>query len=415
MKRYEIALIGINGFGSVHMRAAEKLQSEGRVDIKAICETNQAMCLEKIAELKENGVNYYRDYMEMLEKEKNLDFVVVSTPIHLHREMAVNVMERGVNVLLEKPPAVTIQDIDAIISASEKTGKLCAVDFMLTADLGFLDLKKRISEGQLGKITSIRGKGLWKRLDSYYERTPWAGKLVYGNRYVLDGTVNNPFAHLLNNMLFLADSAEEFKIKAVTAELYHAHPIEAEDTSCIRVEGYSGLELLYYATLCQSIDETPVIRVEGTNGFAEWNYNSELVINSGGHAEKMCFGGEDYFDKITRIYDNLIRTISGMSDKLLCSIYNTRNFVLASNGAFESSGDIHAVPSEYISRYMEDGSTATDLQNISNIIDNAFTKGKLYSEAGVPWAVGGNRIIMDGYKKFGMFLQQQSNSVAVVS
>lgn len=68
-------------------------------------------------------------------------------------------------MLLEKPPAVTIQDIDEIISAAEETGRLCAVNFLLTSSKSFLDLKNRVKEGRLGKIRKIAGAGLWKRLD----------------------------------------------------------------------------------------------------------------------------------------------------------------------------------------------------------------------------------------------------------
>lgn len=401
MKKIKIVLIGISGFGTVHLRAIERLQE--KLSLKAICETNQEACKDKILKIKENGTKCYTNYLEMLAEEKDIDFVVVSTPIHLHKDMSVNIMKSGMNVLLEKPPAVTIQDIDSIIEASAKTGKLCAVDFPHAVNLGFLELMKRISDGQLGKIKAIKGKGLWKRLDSYYERTPWAGKLVYNNHYVLDGTINNPLAHLLNNMLLLAATAEDFKIRNVKAELYHAHAIDAEDTSCVRIIGESGLELLFYATLCQTNEETPMIRVEGTKGFAEWNYDSELLIHTGAGEVRNRYGNEEYFDEICRIYDNLCDTIEGKAEKLHCSIFDTRHFVLASNGAFESSGVIHGISAEHISRHKDGDSISTDLIGIDRIIADAFNQGKLYSELNVPWAVEGKLVRMDEYREFNMF------------
>ena len=404
MKKCNMALIGINGFGETHLNVAKRLQAEGKVVLKAVCEANYAGNSKKLELLKEEGVNCYSDYKDMLDKEKELDFTVIATPIHLHREMAVTIMNKGLNVLMEKPPAVTIQDLDDIIAASEKTGKYCAVDFQQTTDYGFIELTRRVSEGRLGKIISIRGKGLWKRVDSYYERTPWAGKLVFNNRYVLDGTINNPLAHLLNNMFFLAKAAEDFRISAVTAELYHGHSIEAEDTSCIRIEGESGLELLYYATLCDKKESTPSILVEGMAGHAAWNYDGELEWVENGRLSSEKFGNGGSMDKMSRIYESLCRCISGEEEKLICSVADTRNFVLASNGAFESSAGVRAIPSKYILRYEDEDSVATEIAGIGNDIERAFSEKKLYAETGIEWAIKGKKVPMDGYKEFKMFI-----------
>lgn len=404
MRKCNVALIGVNGFGAAHLTVCERLSREGMIDLRAVCETNRENMTDRISALKGAGVNCYENYMELVENERELDFAVVSTPIHLHRDMAADLMENGLNVLVEKPPAVTIQAVDSMIAVSESTGKLCAVDFMMTADRSFNRLLEKVSSGQLGEIKSIKGMGLWKRLDDYYSRTPWAGRLVYDNKYVLDGTVNNPLAHLLNNMLFLAASAENFQLAEVTAELYHAHRIEAEDTSCIRIKSASGLELLYYATLCGADEVCPFIRVEGTEGFARWNYNNELVFNVKGQTKCETYGEDGLYERITAIYRNLCRTIRGEESRLVCGISDTRDFVLASNGAFESSGRIHGIQAPYISRYEEEGSFATEIKDIKGILENSFESAGLYSEAGVPWAVGGKTVPMEGYKKFKMFM-----------
>lgn len=400
MKTCNIALIGINGFGEIHLDAAKHLEETGMISIKAICESNYDACSSKIEELKGKGVQCYRDYKELIRNEKALDFVIVATPIHLHRSMAVDIMEGGFNVLLEKPPAVTIQDIDAIIDSSARTGKLCSVNFMMTSGKAFLKLRDMVLNGQLGEIKTITGKGLWKRLDNYYERTPWAGKLVFNERYVLDGTINNPLAHLLNNMLLLANAAKPFLIKAVTAELYHAHSIDGEDTSCIRIETDSEIELLYYATLCSKESSMPDIIVEGTKGRAFWNYGNELEIVREGYSSRTKYDEENVFE---RMYGNLCAVISGEEKQLFCSIADTRNFVLASNGAFESSGKMHAISSEYIARYQEEGSIATYVEDINGIIEQSQNEKKLFSEINVKWAFKGERFMMEGYTEFNMF------------
>jgi predicted dehydrogenase/dienelactone hydrolase len=401
MRAGRIAIIGINGFGGTHVGAALRLGQAGEFVLQAVCESNFEASREKIEELTAAGVVCYRDYRDLLKNESGLDFVIVSTPIHLHRAMAVDILESGNNVLLEKPPAVTIQDVDSIVDATVRTGKTCAVDFMMTSGRAFLELKERIGRGELGAIRTITGKGLWKRLDSYYERAAWAGKLICNREYVLDGTLNNPLSHVLNNMLMLADAAVPLQIDTVTAELYHGHEIEAEDTSCVRVAAASGIELLFFATLCSpDEEETPEIVVEGTLGTAKWSYNNSLEIAAGGQTYQVSYGKEDTFG---RMYSNLYRVITGAEEKLHCSIADTRNFVLATNGAFESSGKPHGIAGCYLKKYAEDGSQATEIRDISAIIDRAYREKKLFSEINIPWAAAGKPVCMADYKQFRLF------------
>lgn len=401
MRTGRIAVIGINGFGGTHLGAARRLQEAGLFTIQAVCESNFEASREKIEALGKEGIRCYRDYKELLNCEKSLDFVVVATPIHLHRAMAVDIMESGANVLLEKPPAVTAQDVDAIIDASRRTGKACAVNFMMTSGRAFLELKDRIAGGELGKLRTIAGKGLWKRLDSYYQRTPWAGKLTYGGQYVLDGTINNPLAHVLNNMLLLAGAGGPQQIGSVMAELYHGHNIEAEDTSCVRIETVSGIELLFYATLCSPTEEEPPeIFVEGSDGTAKWSYDNGLEVVRNGQVYRANYGEEDPF---AQMYGNLFRVIAGEEKRLHCGIEDTRNFVLASNGAFESSGGTHAVPGRYLKKTDEDGSVATEIEGIGDVIRRAAREHKLFSEMDIPWAAAGKPFAMDGYREFKQF------------
>jgi len=139
LKIAKVGLIGISGFGSIHLRSIEQLQGK-MVDLRAIVATNYEKNKEVIDRLTSLGVKYYQDYRLMLENHKELDFVAISTPIHLHAPMAIDAMERGFNVLLEKPPAVTIQDIDAIIETRRKTNKVCSVNFQNTSGKAFRKL-----------------------------------------------------------------------------------------------------------------------------------------------------------------------------------------------------------------------------------------------------------------------------------
>jgi predicted dehydrogenase len=397
----KIGLIGISGFGSIHLRSISFLEGE-KVKLKAIAEVNYEKNKDIIDKLSLNGVKYYKDYRQMLNEMKDLDFVVISTPIHLHAQMAMDAIKQGFNVLLEKPPAVTIQDINAIIEVKRKYNKVCAVDFQNTAGTAFRKLIEYIKLGKLGKIKTIIGVGCWKRDDSYYQRNNWAGKLILNNNYVLDGSINNSLAHLLNNELILVEVSERGggEPKKVISELYHGHRIESEDTACVKVETIKGIEVYYYSTLCNMQEEIPYIIIEAEKANVYWNYDNKLLIKYFDASEESYDGSRE--DLFVKIYENMIEHLFE-GKELYCPLEITRNFVLASNGAFESSKEIFDIPDEFIEVNVEDGKKFTYIKNIREIINYASKNKKLFSEMNVNWGIKTNTFKLDKYNKFGLF------------
>ncbi|SNX54649.1 Gfo/Idh/MocA family oxidoreductase [Thermoanaerobacterium sp. RBIITD] len=396
-----IGLIGISGFGSIHLRSINFLEGK-KVNLKAITEVNYEKNKDIINKLSLNGVKYFKDYRQMLNDMKNLDFVVISTPIHFHAQMAIDAIKEGFNVLLEKPPAVTIQDINAIIEAKRNYNKICAVDFQNTSGTAFRKLIEYIKSGKLGKIKTIIGVGCWKRDDSYYQRNNWAGKLVINNNYVLDGSINNPLAHLLNNELIIAESSEKGggEPKEVISELYHGHKIEGEDTACVKIVTTKGIEVYYYSTLCNKREELPYIIVEAEKANVYWNYDNKFRIKYFDGNEEVYDGGKE--DLFVKIYENMIEHLF-KGKELYCPVEITRNFVLASNGAFESSKEIFDIPDEFIEVNIEDGKKFTYIKNIREIIEYASENKKLFSEMNVNWGRKTEKVNMKNYEKFDLF------------
>ena len=208
---------------------------------------------EALSLLQEKGVPIHGDYETMLQEVEGVDVIALPTPIHSHAPMTIQALDRGFHVLVEKPPAATVQEVDAMIDARDRAGKLCAVGFQLITGTGIQKLKKMVCSGEFGDIVEVVACGKWKRQKSYYERQPWAGQLKCDGRYVLDGPLNNPLAHILNNELYVA-SAEDGKLARpleVTAELYRGHDfIKSENTSCLRASLDNGAKVYFFVTLC---------------------------------------------------------------------------------------------------------------------------------------------------------------------
>ena len=123
----------------------------------------------------------------------------------------------------------------------------------------------------------------WLRTDSYFNRAGWAGRLKVNGSWVLDGTINNPLAHMLANQLYFA-SSEPGKMAepaTVQAELYCGHDIQSEDTSSVRIITTDDVEIIFNATLCSDNEVGPIITTQcekATIEYADFN-KAQITYN----------------------------------------------------------------------------------------------------------------------------------------
>lgn len=399
MKICRAALIGIGGFGVEHVKMMQKLAGEGRLQVVAFTEPNVDAHQESYGKLVALGAIHYTDYVQMLTLHPDIDFVAIATPIATHKPMCIQAMRMGFHVLVEKPPAITIQDLDEMIAVQRETGRLCQVNFQNTSGQAFRTLLERLGSGALGQVEHVVGVGMWKRSRAYYNRTRWAGKLVSDGQYVLDGTFNNPFAHLLHNCLLAAgvEGAPGLHPQSVQAELYHVNDIEGDDVSCIRAVMANGADVHFYAMLCSEGSGEPFITVNGTQGKAYWDYENKLTIHTRDGEEELAFGPVDL---IRNMYVNLIEAIESPEKPLFSPLEACRSFVLVSNGTYESARAVHAIPRQFVTERQAGESTVRLLPGLSEKMREVAARRKLYSEYPFPWAMSSRPFPMAGYSRF---------------
>lgn len=98
----------------------------------------------------------FGSYEEMLASQQ-VDAVYVSLPNHLHAEWTIRALRAGKHVLCEKPLALTVDEVDAIIAASQETGKFAMEALMYRHHPQSLMIEKWIEEGRIGTLQSVRG------------------------------------------------------------------------------------------------------------------------------------------------------------------------------------------------------------------------------------------------------------------
>ena len=412
MEPVKLTIVGIGGYGRSYVAAAKRVQEEGLAVLHSVVIRNRPKYAKEVEEYEQRGVPIRSSFEEMLELDAgDLDLITIPTGIDMHRAMLIPAVEAGRDVILEKPPAATIQDMDAMIEALERTGRWCQVGFQNQSKVTVRELKRRICDGKLGKITSVAVKGKWRRKDSYYSRNPWAGLLKKHDQYILDGTINNPLAHYLMNGLYFASDEWQTVAEPVTvrAELYKGHRIHSEDTSAVEVTCANGVTVHFFATLCAAEQSQPEIEIVGEKGKAHWPAAGEVRIAYGdGSSEVIEEPGENARDEVFR---NAIRYLRGEDEELNCPLQMTRPHTLSVNGAFESSGGTHKIPDDMLKRYTdpddpEDTDVCTEIPEIEDVIDRAFAERKLYSDLGVPWAVPTRPFSVESYTRFEMADQE---------
>jgi predicted dehydrogenase len=129
MERLKIGMVGIGGFGKVLLKYIRKLQEEERLELAAVCDIHPEEFPHALAGHAPGAIRTYYDYDSFLNNERQLDAIIIATPIPLHVEMGIKAMEADNNVMLEKPPALTLQDIDRMIDVRKRTGKVFAIGF----------------------------------------------------------------------------------------------------------------------------------------------------------------------------------------------------------------------------------------------------------------------------------------------
>lgn len=103
------------------------------------------------------------------------------------------------------------------------------------------------------------------------------------------------------------------------------------------------------------------------------------------------------------MYDNVIDVIKGKAESVSCTLETARNFVLASNLAFESSKLTHKIDDKFIGNVINlDGTQSIYIKDINELIHKAVKDKKLFSECGVSWGVSTSPFYSDNYKTFSL-------------
>lgn len=278
LPRRRLALIGVSGYGRIHLDLAREWRDRGLAEIVAAVVINPDEERYAVAELAAHGTRIHADWEEMLRAHAGaIDLCLIPTGIHLHARMTVAALRAGANVLVEKPLAGSRAETDAIRAAERASGRFVAVGFQDCYDPSTAWLRAGLAAGRIGRVRAVRFLGIWPRPRAYFGRNRWAGRLAFDGVPVLDSPLNNACGHFVLLGLWLGGATEEGSFALDSVELLRAHAIESFDTAVVRLTAPGGVRLWFGASHACHGRHEPEIVVEGEAGRVVWRYESDIV------------------------------------------------------------------------------------------------------------------------------------------
>ena len=154
-RKLRIGIIGTGGISGSHIKA---YLNQPDVELVAGCDLIPGKAEKKFSEFGVEGAKYFTDYKEMIDTVP-MDAVSVCTYNRTHAECTIYALEHGLNVLLEKPMTVTLDEAVAIRKAEKKSGKIVSVGFQPRFDANMQMIKKIVKSGELGRVYYVQTGG----------------------------------------------------------------------------------------------------------------------------------------------------------------------------------------------------------------------------------------------------------------
>ena len=223
------SLIGCGRISPNHIKAA----LNNSLEIVAICDINPTNMYDKKAKFElPDSVNLYADYTEMLKIEKP-DLVAIATESGKHATIAIDCINAGCNVIIEKPIALSLEDADRIIDAANRAGvKVCA-NHQNRFNKSIQKIREALEKNRFGKMFYGTAHIRWCRDREYYDRASWRGTWEQDGGALMNQCIHN--IDLLRWMM--GDEVSE--VVGMTDRLHHNY-IEAEDLGIALVKFSNG-------------------------------------------------------------------------------------------------------------------------------------------------------------------------------
>lgn len=215
----------------------------------------------------------YKDYIEMAEKESErpdgIQLVVCVTPNVSHFDICKTFLEKGINVVCDKPVTCTVEEAEELLALKNKKGLLFGVTYTYTGYPAVKEMRELVKAGKIGKIRYVAGEypqdWLGGNVDEKSNLAPWRMNPDISG-------VTNCLGDIGTHIEALVACVTGLKIKSVCARmdrLVEGRSLDDNDTVLIEYEG--GAKGCYWSSqIAWGYDNAVRIRIFGEKGGLEW-------------------------------------------------------------------------------------------------------------------------------------------------
>ena len=271
------ALIGCGRIAVNHIKAAVN----NNLEMVAVCD----LIPEHIDSLFEKtgykgNPDRYTDYKKMLSEHPELELVAIATESGVHAEIALYCIDHEINVIIEKPMAMSMKDADEIVRRSEEKKVTVSVCHQNRFNVAIQEMRQALEAGRFGRLSHGSINVRWNRGKEYYDQALWRGKWASDG-----GCLFNQCIHGIDLLRWMmGDEVEE--VYGVTKQQFHDY-LECEDIGMAVVKFRNGAVGTIEGTVNvypQNLEETlylfgesGTVKIGGksTNNIDVWNFKDE--------------------------------------------------------------------------------------------------------------------------------------------
>lgn len=305
------ALIGCGRIATNHVKAV----LNNNLDFVAVCDIipdNMEALLMKHQLENDESIKRYSDYKKLID-ENELELVGIATESGNHAEIALYCIERGVNVIIEKPMAMSIEDADRIIKLAEEKNVKVSACHQNRFNVAVQEMRKALEAGRFGKLSHGSIHVRWNRNQNYYTQAPWRGTWAQDG-----GALMNQCIHGIDLLRWMLGN-EIDEVYGVTRQQFHDY-LEAEDIGMAVVKFKNGAVATIEGTTNvypQNLEETlylfgenGTVKLGGksTNNIDVWNFADETEVDQNNKGLEEATSNV-YGNGHTRLYADVIDAI----------------------------------------------------------------------------------------------------------
>lgn len=234
-KKIRFAVVGCGHIGKRH---AEMVVRDPGAELVALCDIRPK---EELG-IEAYPVAFFSDMTSLLQSGLDIDVINICVPNGLHAELAIQAIESGHHVVIEKPMALQVQDAERVLQTSLKYQKevFCVMQNRYSPPSVWI--KQMIDSGRLGKIYLVQLNCFWNRDERYYKPGGW-----HGDACLDGGTLFTQFSHFIDIMYWLFGDIQH--IQARFADFNHQQLTDFEDSGLVTFEFVNGgMGCLNYST-----------------------------------------------------------------------------------------------------------------------------------------------------------------------